>query len=192
MATKSNGFRTRTAREGVVSDNVAIGLGLKLLDQGVMTMGFFSGLPLRVLFTLALIALAPSAIAQLIDPNNHCVYMPGSTQCQPIQKPAPPQVSGPPYDQFLDLVRRSNINIEDHPTYSQGYFETRAQTYCELLQQGEMMKLTQEITFPPVVNWSETTNDRPRLETAILRIGTLNYCNAHWSQERQWEATFTR
>jgi hypothetical protein len=93
---------------------------------------------------------------------------------------------------FLDLVRRSNINIEDHPTYSQGYFETRAQTYCELLQQGEMMKLTQEITFPPVVNWSETTNDRPRLETAILRIGTLNYCNAHWSQERQWEATFTR
>jgi len=120
------------------------------------------------------------------------VYRPGSTDCQPMQAPTPPQVSGPPYEQFLALVARSGMDIGRHGTYTEAYFEERARLYCSLLQQGEMMKITSEVTFPPVRNWFETTQDRPRLETALLRIAALNYCRNAWGQEQSWEATFVR
>lgn len=143
--------------------------------------------------TIALLgAAAPAARGQLIDPNNNCVYRPGSTVCEPITKPAPPQPSGPPYSQFETLARDSHIDLKLHPTYTEQYFNDRARLYCSLLAQGELMKIMREITFPPVVNWTETTNDRPRLETAILRIGALNYCKEAWSQEQQIEGSITR
>jgi hypothetical protein len=134
------------------------------------------------------------AQAQLIDPNQRCVYRPGSTVCEPIgQAPqAPPRPSGPPYGQFLQLVSSSNIDIRQHPTYSEAYFNDRARLYCGLLAGGEMMKINQEVSFPPVINFTETPRDRPRLEVAILRTAALNYCPAYWPQQQQWEGTFVR
>lgn len=137
-------------------------------------------------------ATVPAGQAQLIDPNNNCVYQPGSTRCQPLGPPPMPQTSGAPYEQFLKLVSDSGIDISQHPTYSEAYFNDRSRVYCDLLSRGELMKVVQQIQFPPVVNFTETTNDRPRLEVASLRIGTLNYCRAFWSQEQQIEGTIMR
>lgn len=145
------------------------------------------------LVALAVTGTISPARAQLIDPNNGgCVYAPGSTSCQPVRPPAPPPVSGPPYQQFLSLARNSGIDLGQHPGYSEQYFQQRAQLLCSLLRQGESMKITQEVQFPPELGWTETTQDRPRLETAILRVAALNYCQDAWPQEQQWEATFVR
>lgn len=135
---------------------------------------------------------APAARAQLIDPNNNCVYRPGSTACQPLGPPPMPQVSGPPYQQFLNLVSASGLNIGQHPTYSENYFNTRSRVYCDLLARGELMGVVREVQFPPVVNFFESPKDRPRLEVAILRIGTLNFCQGAWTQEQQIEGTIMR
>lgn len=141
---------------------------------------------------IVLIGAGAPARGQLIDPNNNCVYRPGSTACEPIAKPVPPQPSGPPYAQFEALARDSNVDLRLHPTYTEQYFNERARLFCSLLAQGELMKIVREISFPPVVNWTETPRDRPRLETAILRVGALNYCKNLWSQEQQIEASITR
>jgi hypothetical protein len=138
-------------------------------------------------------AAADPAQAQLIDPNNHCVYQPGSTQCQPIEAPPMPgPTSATPYQQFLNLAAASGMDIGRHPTYSEAYFNDRARVFCGLLSQGELMKIVQQVTFPPVVNFTETASDRPRLEVAILRISALNYCKAYWNQEQQIEGTIMR
>lgn len=139
-----------------------------------------------------LIASGVQSRAQLIDPNNNCVYQPGSTTCQPIRPPPVPQVSGPPFQQFLTLAANSGMDISQHPTYSESYFDGRSRVYCSLLSSGDLMKIVQEVQFPPVVNFTETTNDRPRLEVAILRVGTLNYCGQFWSQEQQIEGNIMR
>jgi len=146
-----------------------------------------------ILAALAVLALSNTTVqAQLIDPNNRCVYQPGSTTCQPLGPAASPKPSGPPYKQFLDLAANSNIKLSQHSTYTQDYFNERSRIYCSLLQRGELMKITQEVQFPPVVHFTETTHDRPRLEVAILRIGTMNFCPTFWNQEQQWEVTFVR
>jgi hypothetical protein len=100
--------------------------------------------------------------------------------------------SGPPYQQFISLATASGIMLDSHPTYTQQYFEKRAQLFCALLDGGEMVKLSTEITFPPTVNLTETTKDRSRLEVAILRVGTSSYCPQRIKEERQWEATNIR
>jgi hypothetical protein len=130
--------------------------------------------------------------AQLIDPNNHCVYRPGSTICEPIRPPVAPPPSGNPCSQFLEVVENSGIDKTRHPTNSCDYFNERARAYCGLLAQGELMKVVKELQFPPVINWTETTTDRPRLEMAILRIGTQNFCADFWSQEQQIEGSVMR
>src|SRR5262245_11486695 len=64
---------------------------------------------------LALPALAPAgASAQLIDPNQQCVYQPGSTECSPITAPQLPAVSGTPYDQFLGLLVDWGVDQSQH------------------------------------------------------------------------------
>jgi hypothetical protein len=110
------------------------------------------------------------------------------------EAPASPIIdtSGPPYQQFASLATASGIRLDSHPTYTQPYFEKRAQLFCALLDGGEMVKLSTEITFPPTVNLSETTNDRSRLEVAILRVGTSSYCPQRINEEHQWEATNVR
>jgi hypothetical protein len=100
--------------------------------------------------------------------------------------------TGTPYQQFQSLAAASGINLQLHPTYTERYFETRARLYCELLAAGEMVKLTTEITFPPVVNFTETAADRSRLEVAIMRVGTSAYCQQLTNLERQREATNVR
>lgn len=86
----------------------------------------------------------------------------------------------------------SHIDLSLHPTYTESYFESRANLFCGLLNNNDMTKLTEEITFPPVVNWTETPRDRPRLEAAILRIGTKAYCPGEGPQAAAWEATYER
>src|SRR5262245_29757993 len=71
-----------------------------------------AGLAATVVLT-AVLAGSSAVRAQLIDPNQGCVYQPGSTNCQPIPRgpqppPAPPPV--PPYQQFLQLVSNSNLD----------------------------------------------------------------------------------
>jgi hypothetical protein len=97
--------------------------------------------------------------------------------------------SGSPYQQFTSLAGASGIGMDAHPTYTQQYFEGRARLFCTLLGNGEMVKLEAEIKYPPVVNYSETTRDRRRLEVAMLRVGTSAYCPQHLNLERRWEAT---
>jgi hypothetical protein len=132
--------------------------------------------------------------AQLIDPNQRCVYRPGSTTCEPIGQPrqAPQAPSSPPYSQFVQIIGNSGIDLRQHATYSDGYFENRARLYCSLLARGEMVKINQEVAFPPVVNFTETPRDRPRMEMAILRVAALNYCPAYWAQEQQIEGVLMR
>jgi hypothetical protein len=148
----------------------------------------------RSIPVLALAALleAHAASAQLIDPNNNCVYRPGSTTCQPLNAPPMPPVSGPPYQQFLQLIGTRGLDIKQHPTYSERYFNDRSRLYCSLLSRGELMTIVREVQFPPVINMFETPKDRPLLEVAILRIGTLNYCQGSWTQEQQIEGTIMR
>lgn len=132
------------------------------------------------------------AKAQLIDPNNRCVYQPGSRTCEPTRAPTAPQTSGPPYEQFEAIVRNGGISLDDHPTYTSTYYGDRAQLYCSLLSQGEMNKILKEVTFPPVVHMTETPRNRSRLEVVILRVGTANACPSFWAQEQQFEATYVR
>src|SRR3954464_437243 len=94
---------------------------------------------------------AGEARAQLIDPNQTCVYQPGSTRCEPIRRPTAPQPSGPPFDQFVSIASNFGISLRDHPTYTQDYFGQRARVYCDLLARGEMMKINQEVGSPPIV-----------------------------------------
>jgi hypothetical protein len=143
---------------------------------------------------LGILAGSVAAQAQLYDPNQRCVYRPGSTACEPVgQAPQPPQPpSLPPYQQFLQLVSNSNIDIRQHPSYTEAYFSDRARLYCDLLARGEMMKINSAVSFPPVTRLTEPPRDRPRMEVAILRTAALNYCRAYWPQEQQWEANFVR
>jgi hypothetical protein len=149
------------------------------------------GASIHILAVAALLQ-ATAARAQLIDPNNNCVFRPGSTTCQPLSAPPMPPVSGPPYQQFLQLISASGLDINQHPTYSERYFTDRSRVYCSLLSRGELMAIVREVQFPPVINMLETPKDRPRLEVAILRIGTLNYCQGSWTQEQQIEGTIMR
>jgi len=145
-----------------------------------------------VIALIGALAGALAAQAQLFDPNQRCVYRPGSTACEPVGQPqqAPPPPSAPPYQQFLQFV--GNVDMRQHPTYTESYVNNRAGVYCDLLGRGEMMKINQEVSFPPVINLTETPRDRPRLEVAILRVAALNFCRAYWPQEQQWEGTFVR
>lgn len=117
--------------------------------------------------------------------------VPTNGTCENVQRPVI-DTSGPPYRQFVSLARASGMRLELHPTYTPAYFERRARLYCALLDAGEMVKLSSEISFPPVVNMTETTADRSRLEVAILRIGTAAYCPRRINEERQWEAANVR
>jgi hypothetical protein len=110
------------------------------------------------------------------------------------ETPAAPGIdsSGPPYQQFISLATASGIRMDVHPSYTQQYFENRARLFCTLLGNGDMVKLSTEISFPPVINYTETTKDRSRLEVAILRVGTSSYCPQQINRERQWEATNVR
>jgi hypothetical protein len=110
------------------------------------------------------------------------------------ETPAAPAIdrSGPPYQQFISLAGSSGIRLDAHPTYTQQYFESRARLFCSLMGNGDMVQLSIETSRPPVVNYSETTRDRPRLEVAILRVGTSAYCPQHLNLERQWEAANVR
>lgn len=96
------------------------------------------------------------------------------------------------YGQFQAVAGNSRIDLGKHRTYTEEYVASRAHLFCNLLAQGNMTDLTKEIAFPPVVHWTETTTDRPRLEAAILGTGPPTYCPAYTRQARQWLATYTR
>jgi hypothetical protein len=137
-------------------------------------------------------ALIAEAQAQLIDPNQNCVYQPGSTRCEPIRRPTAPQPSGAPFDQFVSFVSNNGISLRDHPSYTPDYFGQRARLYCDLLARGEMMKINQEVGSPPIVRFTKTPRDRPRLETLILRVAAVNFCPNYFAQEQQWDGSFGR
>jgi hypothetical protein len=117
--------------------------------------------------------------------------VPQGTTCAPQASPAV-NADGSPYQQFQNLAEASHIDLSLHPTYTENYFESRANLFCGLLNRYDMMRLTHEITFPPVINWTEATRDRSRLEAAILRIGTKAFCPAEVQQAAAWEATYER
>ena len=140
----------------------------------------------------ATLLLADTAAAQLIDPNRNCTYQPGSTQCVPNHPPQPPRPSGTPYEQFLALASSNGISMQEHPTYTSDYVGERARVFCNLLAAGEMMKIASAVQFPPVVRFTETARDRPKLEVFILRVAAINLCPTYYAQEQQWEGTFVR
>ena len=147
------------------------------------------------IIALTLVTAVPfqgAAHAQLVDPNNKCVYQPGSTACQPFRPPVPAPATGNPYQQFMTLAQNSGIDLRLHLTYTEDYFTKRAYLFCDLLAQGAFAKVSQETSFPPVLNLREPPKDRPRLEVAIMRIGTQHFCPRNWPRQQQWEQTNIR
>jgi hypothetical protein len=141
-------------------------------------------------FLLVLPVLAPAgASAQLIDPNNQCIYQPGSTECQPIAAPELPPVSGAPYDQFVALAEAFGVDMSQHPSYSEGYFYERANIYCSLLQQQDANRIL--IQLLNVASVWEPNGNFPKIERAILRVAALNYCPAYYADEQPFEATYS-
>ncbi len=96
------------------------------------------------------------------------------------------------YADFTNIAGRSRIDLARHSTYTDEYVVSRAQLFCDLLSDGNMTELTKEITFPPVVHWTETATDRSRLEAAILMSGPPTYCPTYTKQANQWLATYMR
>jgi hypothetical protein len=80
------------------------------------------------------------------------------------------------YQNFEALATRSGIDLSAHPTYTEAYFDERTQLFCSLLRDGNMVELMREVSFPPVVHFGETTQDRPRLEVAIMITGVPARC----------------
>jgi hypothetical protein len=101
-------------------------------------------------------------------------------------------LTGTPYERFRSPATQSGINLDIHPTYTEQYFETRAQLFCSLLSSGDFTKLLSEVSSPPVVNWTETTADRSRLEVAIMRVGTRGYCPDNITKEPEFERAYVR
>jgi hypothetical protein len=110
---------------------------------------------------------------------------------QSRKRPAQSQRLKAPRKRFLELARASGIDLQAHPLYAEGYVQERAQFFCGLMNDGEMMKLTNAIAFPPIV-WTESPKERPRLETAILVTGTETYCPQHNGLVEQWRRTNER
>lgn len=113
-----------------------------------------------------------------------------ATTCAASAPMAP--LTGTPYKQFQTIAANSDIDLSQHPTYTEQYFEARAQLYCSLLSFGDFTKLLSEVSSPPVVHPTETTNDRSRLEVAIIRVGTKTYCPDNMAKEQQFESTYVR
>ena len=101
-------------------------------------------------------------------------------------------LSGSPYEQFQSLATQSGIDLSQHPTYTEQYFASRAQLYCSLLSSGDFTKALTEVSAPPVINGTETRNDRSRSEVAIMRVGTKAYCPDNLTKEQEFEQTYVR
>ena len=95
------------------------------------------------------------------------------------------------YGNFKAIASRSGLSLAEHPSYAEPYVSDRAQLYCGLMSQGNITKLTTEISFPPV-RWTESPRDRPRLEAAILMAGTPAACPANQRIADQWLRTYMR
>ncbi len=95
------------------------------------------------------------------------------------------------YDNFKGVLDRSNLSLRQHRSYTEEYVTERAQLFCGLMSNGDITKLTQEISFPPIF-WSESAKDRPRLEAAILMAGTPAMCPANQPIANQWLHTYMR
>jgi hypothetical protein len=107
--------------------------------------------------------------------------------------PAPvAPVTGTPYEQFERLAAQRGIDLSQHPTYTEDYFKKRAQLYCNQMSSGDFTQLLSAMSSPPVVNWTETINDRSGLELAILQVGTRAYCPNNMSNEQAFEQTYGR
>jgi hypothetical protein len=112
-----------------------------------------------------------------------------ATDCSAPVPVAP--LTGTPYEQFQTLAANSHIDLSQHPSYTEDYFENRAQLYCNLMSSGDFTQLTTAVGSPPV-SWTETTNDRSRLEVAIMRVGTQAYCPQNSTNEQRFEQTYGR
>jgi hypothetical protein len=95
------------------------------------------------------------------------------------------------YSSFGAVLDRSRLSLADHPSYTEQYVASRARLFCGLMSDGNLTKLTQEITFPPV-RWTESPKDRPRLEAAILMTGTPALCPGNQQIADQWLRTNMR
>jgi hypothetical protein len=95
------------------------------------------------------------------------------------------------YANFESVAIASGIDLRSHPSYTQQYVVGRAHSFCSLMANGDLTKLTSEITFPPVQSLFETTQDRSRLEAIILKTGTPAYCPDYDVTANQWLVTNT-
>ncbi len=95
------------------------------------------------------------------------------------------------YDNFKAVLDRSHLSLAEHRSYTEQYVTARARLFCGLMSNGDMTKLTQEISFPPVF-FFDSAKDRPRLEAAILMTGTPAMCPANQPAADQWLHTYMR
>ncbi|HWP47616.1 MAG TPA: DUF732 domain-containing protein [Candidatus Limnocylindrales bacterium] len=96
------------------------------------------------------------------------------------------------YGRFTDLAARSNIDLQQHLSYTKPYVVDRAGYFCRLMRGGDIPKLTAEIAFPPIQSWGKTSKDQSRLEVVILITGTEAYCPDQTSTVDQWRRTYER
>jgi hypothetical protein len=117
------------------------------------------------------------------------IYRPGA---KPVIESEETTATESPYQRFAALAARSRIDLARHPSYTSEYFKDRADQFCVLLSEGKMTRVSEEVTFPPVLRFTETTQDRPRLETAILRVAASDICPQNASKEQDWERANVR
>jgi hypothetical protein len=145
-------------------------------------------------------------INKILTENLHCSPQDIADICSG-SRPRPPEnatncaaqapatmapLTGTPYEQFESLAAQRGIDLSQHPTYTEQYFESRAQLYCSQMSSGDSTQLLSAMSYPPVVNMTETANDRSGLELAILQVGTRAYCPNNMSNEQAFEQTYGR
>ena len=136
------------------------------------------------------IGCSPQSIQQICSGQRP---VPTNGSCPDAPVITPTQAEGAtPYENFEALVERSGIDLSKHPTYTESYFDQRAQQFCALLSDGNMTKLMIEVSQPPVVHMTESTNDRPRLETAIVITGTPAVCPSQDQKMRSFVNSIMR
>jgi hypothetical protein len=137
------------------------------------------------LYNVALpkIGCSPQSIAQICSGQRP---VPTNGSCPDIRINAPAEAeSGTPYENFRAWAEGGGIDLRAHSTYTEAYMNQRNEQFCSMLRAGDMTGLMREVSFPPVVHWTETTTDRPRLEIGIMINGTPADCP---DQERTMRA----
>jgi hypothetical protein len=136
------------------------------------------------------IGCSPQSIAQICSGRR---AVPTNGSCPEVRADIPGTAeSGTPYENFRAWAEGGGIDLRAHSTYTEAYMNQRTEQFCSMPRGGDMTGLMREVSFPPVVHWTETTRDRPRLEIGIMINGTPADCPDQEQTMRAFVNSVTR